>query len=218
MDDVLALVELDGAGRRRAGGYSLGMRQRLHLAAALLGDPATLVLDEPANGLDPQGIRWLRDFLRTLARQGRTVLLSSHQLGEVAATVDDVVIITRGRLVATGPLGRVLDTGPPELRVHTSSKGAGNPGDSDGGSPGQRGAAAEELAGRLRAVGAGVQVEGESLRVVGATAEQVARIALDAQLLLVELTAVEPDLEARFFELTDTAAATATLHAEGAGR
>jgi ABC-2 type transport system ATP-binding protein len=99
VDEVLDLVDLTGAARRRAGGYSLGMRQRLGLAAALLGDPEVLILDEPANGLDPEGVHWLRGLLRRLAAQGRTVLVSSHQLAEVAQTVDDVVIIARGRLV-----------------------------------------------------------------------------------------------------------------------
>jgi ABC-2 type transport system ATP-binding protein len=99
VDEMLDLVDLTGASRRRAGGYSLGMRQRLGLAAALLGDPEVLILDEPANGLDPEGVHWLRGLLRRLAAQGRTVLVSSHQLAEVAQTVDDVVIIARGRLV-----------------------------------------------------------------------------------------------------------------------
>ena len=99
-DELLELVALTDAANRRAGGYSLGMRQRLGLAAALLGDPQVLVLDEPANGLDPQGIRWLRDFLRSLAREGRAVLVSSHVLAEVSQTADDVVVINRG------PLGR----------------------------------------------------------------------------------------------------------------
>ena len=99
VDEVLALVDLREAGRRRVKGYSLGMRQRLGLAAALLGDPEVLVLDEPANGLDPQGIRWLRDFLRSLAGEGRTILISSHVLSEVAQTVDEVVIIHRGKLI-----------------------------------------------------------------------------------------------------------------------
>lgn len=99
VDEVLELVDLGGAARRRAKGYSLGMRQRLGLAAALLGNPQVLVLDEPANGLDPQGIRWLRDFLRSLAAEGRTILLSSHVLAEVEKTVDEVVIIHKGRLV-----------------------------------------------------------------------------------------------------------------------
>jgi ABC-2 type transport system ATP-binding protein len=103
-DEVLALVGLAEAADRRVGGYSLGMRQRLSLAGALLGDPGVLLLDEPANGLDPEGIAWLRGFLRHLASQGRTVLISSHVLSEVQQTVDDVVIIARGRLVHTGPL------------------------------------------------------------------------------------------------------------------
>jgi ABC-2 type transport system ATP-binding protein len=103
-DEVLRLVELESAADRRAGKYSLGMRQRLGLAATLLGDPRVLVLDEPANGLDPQGIRWLRDFLRSMATEGRTVLVSSHVLAEVAQTVDDVVVIHHGRLVEQGPV------------------------------------------------------------------------------------------------------------------
>ncbi len=104
VDEVLRLVELDGAGSKRVKAYSLGMRQRLSLAGALLGDPSALVLDEPANGLDPQGIRWLRDFLRAEAGRGRTVLVSSHVLAEMAQTVDEVVVISRGRLVAKGTL------------------------------------------------------------------------------------------------------------------
>jgi ABC-2 type transport system ATP-binding protein len=110
-DEVLRLVELDDAADRRAGKYSLGMRQRLGLAATLLGDPRVLVLDEPANGLDPQGIRWLRDFLRAMAAEGRTVLISSHVLAEVAQTVDDVVVIHRGRLVQQGPVRTLTSAG-----------------------------------------------------------------------------------------------------------
>lgn len=103
-DEVLDIVGLTGAANRRAGGFSLGMRQRLGLATTLLGDPQVLLLDEPANGLDPEGIRWLRDFLRYLAREGRTVLVSSHVLSEVQQTVDDVVIISQGRLVHASSL------------------------------------------------------------------------------------------------------------------
>jgi ABC-2 type transport system ATP-binding protein len=111
VDEVLRLVELESAADRRAGKYSLGMRQRLGLAATLLGDPRVLVLDEPANGLDPQGIRWLRDFLRAMAAEGRTVLVSSHVLAEVAQTVDDVVVIHRGRLVQQGPVQSLTAAG-----------------------------------------------------------------------------------------------------------
>jgi ABC-2 type transport system ATP-binding protein len=109
IDEVLELVELAPAARRRVKTYSLGMRQRLGLAAALLGDPDLLVLDEPANGLDPAGVRWLRRFLRTFADRGRTVLVSSHMLAEAAQTVDRVVIIDRGRLVASGTLEELTD-------------------------------------------------------------------------------------------------------------
>ena len=114
VDEVLALVDLTGAAERRAGGYSFGMRQRLGLAAALLGAPELLVLDEPANGLDPEGVRWLRDFLRAFAMRGGTVLVSSHHLAEVAQTVDRVVIIDRGRLVAESTLEE-LGTEPSSL-------------------------------------------------------------------------------------------------------
>jgi ABC-2 type transport system ATP-binding protein len=104
VDEVLALVELSGVAKRRVRTYSLGMRQRLGLAAALLGDPELLILDEPANGLDPAGVRWLRTFLQAFAAQGRTVLVSSHLLAEVAQTVDQVLIIDHGRLLASGRL------------------------------------------------------------------------------------------------------------------
>ena len=111
VDEMLALVGLEQAARRRAGKYSTGMRQRLGLAAALLGDPEILVLDEPLNGLDPQGIRWLRTLMRERARDGKTVLLSSHVLSEVAQTVDDVVVIHRGRLVRQGPIDELTSLG-----------------------------------------------------------------------------------------------------------
>jgi ABC-2 type transport system ATP-binding protein len=112
IDEVLELVELATAAGRRVGTYSLGMRQRLGLAGALLGDPELLILDEPANGLDPAGVHWLRTFLRRFAEEGKTVLVSSHLLAEVALTVDQVVIINRGRLVATASLDDL--TGPGE--------------------------------------------------------------------------------------------------------
>jgi ABC-2 type transport system ATP-binding protein len=111
-DQLLARVGLQHAARQRTGSYSLGMQQRLGLAAALLGDPAVLVLDEPGNGLDPQGIRWLRDLLRSLAADGRAILISSHILAEVAQTVDDVVVISGGRTVAQAPLPDLLAARP----------------------------------------------------------------------------------------------------------
>ncbi len=118
-DDVLELVGLTDAARRKVGGFSLGMRQRLGLAAALLGDPPVLVLDEPANGLDPQGIRWLRGFLRGLAEQGRTVLVSSHVLPEVEQTADDVLVLAAGRLVRAGTLAELQSEGGGGTRVRT---------------------------------------------------------------------------------------------------
>jgi ABC-2 type transport system ATP-binding protein len=109
--EVLELVDLGSAAGRRVGGYSLGMRQRLALAAALLGDPGTLILDEPANGLDPDGVRWLRSLIRGLGAQGRTVLISSHVLAELAQAVDDVMVIEKGRLVAHGPMAELTTGG-----------------------------------------------------------------------------------------------------------
>ena len=117
VDELLRLVALAEVADRRVGGYSLGMRQRLGLAAALVADPACLVLDEPANGLDPQGVRWLRDFLRARAGEGRTVLVSSHVLAEVAQTVDDVVVIHRGRLVTARTLEALLARAGRRVRI-----------------------------------------------------------------------------------------------------
>ncbi len=111
VEEVLDLVELESAADRRVRTYSLGMRQRLGLAGALLGDPDLLVLDEPANGLDPAGVNWLRRFLRRFAEQGRTVLVSSHMLAEAAQTIDQVVIIDRGRRVASGPIDEFTERG-----------------------------------------------------------------------------------------------------------
>lgn len=109
VDEVLALVELTDSANKRAKNYSLGMKQRLSLAGAVLGDPQILILDEPANGLDPAGIAWLRKFLRKLADEGRTVLVSSHQLAEMQNTVDDVLIINKGKLIAQGKIAEVTN-------------------------------------------------------------------------------------------------------------
>lgn len=111
IDEVLSMVELTDAARKRVKNYSLGMKQRLSLAAAILGNPEILVLDEPANGLDPAGIAWLRKFLRTMAAQGKTILVSSHQLAEMQNTVDDVLIINRGKLIASGDVKSVIGDG-----------------------------------------------------------------------------------------------------------
>ena len=108
-DEMLGFVGLDTAARRRAGGFSLGMRQRLALATALVGDPGVLVMDEPFNGLDPDGIATLRAFLRSFAERGGTVLLSSHLLAEVASSADDAIVIDKGRLVGAGPVADLVD-------------------------------------------------------------------------------------------------------------
>jgi ABC-2 type transport system ATP-binding protein len=123
VDEVLEIVALGNAAKRRVGGYSLGMRQRLGLASALLGDPEVLILDEPANGLDPAGIRWLRDLLRSLAGEGRAVLVSSHVLSEVAQTVDRLVVIHRGKLIREAPLADVLAGAQGATRVRAADEG-----------------------------------------------------------------------------------------------
>jgi len=126
VEEMLALGELEAVADRRVKTYSLGMRQRLALAGALLGDPQLLVLDEPANGLDPAGVHWLRRFLRRFAGKGRTVLVSSHMLAEAAQTVDQVVIIDRGRLVATGRLDELIEPGRTLEDVYLGLTGGGS--------------------------------------------------------------------------------------------
>ena len=182
VDKVLALVELTGAARRRAKGYSLGMRQRLGLAAALLGDPEVLVLDEPANGLDPQGIRWLRDLLRALAREGRTVLISSHVLAEIAQTVDEVVIIHRGRLVRHATMAEVEAMAAGAARVRSPD--------------------AERLASLLAEAGLDVRSLGDGTLAVAAGPERVGELAAAHGIVLHELSAERATLEEVFLELT----------------
>jgi ABC-2 type transport system ATP-binding protein len=121
--EVLELVDVADAGNKPVKGYSLGMKQRLSLAAALLGDPELLILDEPANGLDPFGIAWLREFLRTLQAEGRTILVSSHQLAEMQNTIDDVIIINKGKLIAHDSLPKVIGTGTLEEAFLRLTKG-----------------------------------------------------------------------------------------------
>ena len=181
-DEVLDLVELGGAGRRRVKGYSLGMRQRLGLAAALLGDPEVLVLDEPANGLDPQGVRWLRDFLRSLAGEGRTILVSSHVLAEVAQTVHEVVIIHRGRLVRHAAMADVESMAAGATIVRSPD--------------------AATLGSLLADAGVQVQIQGDGRLTVSAEPERVGEIAAAHGVVLHELTAQRATLEEVFLELT----------------
>jgi ABC-2 type transport system ATP-binding protein len=182
IDELLALVDLIGAADRRVGEFSLGMRQRLGLAQALLGDPGVLVLDEPANGLDPEGIAWLRTFLRSLAAQGRTVLISSHVLSEVQQTVDDVVIIARGRLVRAGSLaelsggGAVRAVTPDPARLVTALHEAG-------------------VASRAPAP--------DQVLATGTTPADVGHVAFTAGVELHGLAAAASDLESIFLELVE---------------
>jgi ABC-2 type transport system ATP-binding protein len=185
-DEMLSLVGLSQAGGRAARGYSLGMRQRLALAGALLGDPPVLILDEPANGLDPEGIAWMRRLLRELAGQGRTVLVSSHVLSEMQQLVDEVVIINRGRLVRQGTLVELSDGHATTVSVRTPYADA-------------------LLAAVRRTKGAGARIERtgpDSLRVAGMDAAEVGHLAFVERLELHELAIERSGLEQVFFALT----------------
>ena len=186
VDEVLEQVNLTGdAPDRRVKGYSMGMRQRLAIAAALLGDPEVLILDEPTNGLDPPGIRWMRELLRAQAGRGRAVLVSSHLLAEVAQSVDELVVISHGELRASGPLQQVL--GAAEGAV-TRVRAADN----------------ERMAAALRERGISVDQEPSgSLVALGTAPEVVGQVAAEHGLALVELVAVSRSLEDVFFELTE---------------
>jgi ABC-2 type transport system ATP-binding protein len=186
VEEVLRLVELDGAGDKRVKAYSLGMRQRLSLAGALLGDPRALVLDEPANGLDPQGIRWLRDFLRGQAAQGRTVLVSSHVLAEMAQTIDEAVVISHGKLVAQGSLDDLTAGAEAPVWVRSPEpdrlQAALNAQDDVSAEPGE--------------------AEGGWLAVRGASLETVGTTAAEARIAVYELYRPRQSLEHVFLELT----------------
>ncbi|MGI5167575.1 ATP-binding cassette domain-containing protein [Spirillospora sp. CA-253888] len=181
VDEVLGLTGLADAAGRRVGGFSLGMRQRLALATAVLARPPVLVLDEPANGLDPAGIHWLRGFLRHLADGGCTVLVSSHVLAEVEQTADHVVIVARGRVVRDAPLAELVGE-QDGLRVRTEHPA--------------------ELAAELERAGGAVRREDGLLRVTGLDAAEVGRAALAAGAVLTELGAERSGLEKIFLELT----------------
>jgi ABC-2 type transport system ATP-binding protein len=187
VDEVLELVELDHAAKRRVKGYSLGMRQRLGLAAALLGDPDLLVLDEPANGLDPEGVRWLRDFLRAYAQGGRTVFVSSHVLAEVAQTVDQVLIINHGRLVIESSLESLT------ARV--------------GGSVRVRSPQLSQMADVLHREGIFTTMTNDhALLAQGTTRERVGDLAFSAAVPIYELATEGSSLEEIFLDLTSEGA------------
>jgi ABC-2 type transport system ATP-binding protein len=182
VSEVLAEVELTAAAGRRVGTYSLGMRQRLSVAAALLGEPGLLLLDEPANGLDPEGIRWLRNFLRGFAEGGGTVFVSSHVLGEVAQLVDEVVIIHRGKLVAQQPVAELTARVTGATRVRSPR--------------------AADLLARLQAAGVEAETAGEDVLAVNAPPARVGDLAAEAGIALHELVAETGSLEEAFLELT----------------
>lgn len=183
VEEVLSAVGLSDAADRRVKGYSMGMRQRLAIAAALLGDPQVLILDEPNNGLDPPGIIWLRGLMREQAADGRTVLISSHVLAEVAQSVDDVVVIADGELRAHGPLEQVL-------------------GGSDGPATTVRAQDPVRLTRALERRGHRVDCDGDVLNVLGATPEEVGKVAGDEQLAVLGLAPRRRSLEEAFIALT----------------
>jgi ABC-2 type transport system ATP-binding protein len=182
VEEVLVEVELEGAGGRHVGGYSLGMRQRLGVAAALLGKPSLLVLDEPANGLDPEGIRWLRRFLLSFAGSGGTVFISSHVLAEVAQLADEVVIVHHGRLVAHEPLAALTARAAGGTLVRSPQ--------------------ADRLRDELARQGIGATPDGPDALRASAPAERIGEVAAASGIVLHELRSEGASLEEIFLELT----------------
>ena len=184
VDQVLGLVGLDAVAGRRAGGYSLGMTQRLGVAVALLGDPGVLLLDEPVNGLDPEGVAWIRTLLRSLAAEGRTVFVSSHLMSEMAVTADHLIVIGRGRLLADTSVAQfVRSSSAGHVQVHTPQP--------------------ERLAALLREHGATVDATGDGdLAVTGMEAATVGELSTGNGIVLHELVARQPSLEEAFMTMT----------------
>jgi ABC-2 type transport system ATP-binding protein len=181
-ETVLDQVGLTGVADRKVGAFSLGMRQRLGIAAALIGDPAVLLLDEPINGLDPEGIRWIRTFMKDLAAEGRTVFVSSHLMSEMALTAEDLVVIGRGRLIAAESMASFTARVDSSVRVRTPQL--------------------DELHAALSHEGATIWREGEALEVVGMPIEQVGAVAARIGAVLYELSAQRASLEEAFMHLT----------------
>jgi ABC-2 type transport system ATP-binding protein len=183
-DVVLDLVGLTGDAKRKVGGFSMGMRQRLELASALIGDPDVLILDEPSNGLDPQGIAWLREFMRYLAGEGRTILVSSHLLSEMAQTIDNAVIISQGQLKVQGSLDSIT-AGITDFSMHARSPEA------------------DRLCTVLSQAGLRFRrLAHDLVSVDGVTPEQLGPVLASNQIVLYELTNEGADLESIFLELT----------------
>ncbi|WP_277051445.1 ABC transporter ATP-binding protein [Ruania albidiflava] len=184
VNEVIEMTGLTAVARKRVGGFSLGMGQRLGIAAALLADPHTLILDEPVNGLDPEGVKWVRTLVRYLADQGRTVFLSSHLMSEMAITADELIVIGRGTIIAQGPVQEIIDSSTrATVRVRSPQ--------------------ASDLAARLQRDGVTVtSVEGSLLDVAGLTAPEVGEAAASAGIVLHELTPQRASLEDAFMTLT----------------
>ena len=194
VDETLALVGLESVARKNAGQFSLGMKQRLGIAGALLGDPGVLLFDEPVNGLDPEGILWIRNLMRTLAGQGRTVLVSSHLLSEMALTADHLVVIGKGKLIADAPTAEFINA------ATTSTVRVRSP-------------RLSELRAALVAAGLSVADTDGALVVSGASIEQVGDVSAAAGIGLHELSPVNGSLEEAFMQLTGQSV---EFHAHGA--
>jgi ABC-2 type transport system ATP-binding protein len=186
VDEVLDIVGLSDVANKRAGQYSLGMGQRLGIAAAILGDPGVLMFDEPVNGLDPEGIRWVREFFRSLAAQGRTVLVSSHLMAEMQLTAETFVVVGKGHLITQGSEAELAKNAVQSVRVRVSDHAAFV-------------RLADEQHWRMTSEADG------SLEVAEASAEQIGRATLDAGIALSELTPLGANLEDIFIELTANA-------------
>jgi ABC-2 type transport system ATP-binding protein len=182
--EVIDMVGLQDVARKRAGGFSLGMGQRLGIASALLADPATLILDEPVNGLDPEGIRWIRDLLKTLASEGRTVFVSSHLMSEMALTAEHVIVVGRGRLMADMPMAQLIAQASTNVVVVRAPRAA---------------ELAHALAGPDVVVSSS---ERETLEVTGLTAAQIGERAAELGVALHELTPQQASLEEAFMDMT----------------
>ncbi len=184
VNEVIELTGLGSVAKKRVGGFSLGMGQRLGIAVALLGDPHTVILDEPVNGLDPEGVQWVRHLARDLAAEGRTVFLSSHLMSEMALTADHLIVIGRGRIIADAPIQSIIDSqSKSRVRVRTNRP--------------------EDLLGSLGGEGVTSQIlEPELVEIIGVEARRIAEIAFRERVLIYELTPLQVSLEDAYMQLT----------------
>ncbi|MVT25394.1 ABC transporter ATP-binding protein [Nesterenkonia alkaliphila] len=183
VEEVIELTGLGEAARKRIKGYSLGMNQRLGIAAALLGDPAVLIFDEPVNGLDPEGVRWVRSMARQLAAEGRTVFVSSHLMSEMSQTADHLIVLGRGRIIADAPIAELLSSGEQRVLVRTEQ--------------------IADLANALNTSGVSLEhLDAETLQVTGLDPRSIGRRALETGIVLHELTPQQSTLEDQYMKLT----------------